>query len=168
MFKIITKKKNLIEKNADIEDITVSEAISTIYNYSTDFLISINWNRIIILLDGVSFSQIYNDAVLMLELIKSPEKEFSINFLDSNFTAKWNFTKENSTLNIHAEWYDIASFDGTNISVEKLNDLCNFLEEDIECFINTWDSLLKEIKIDLLNAGYNNELENFDYLDKLY
>lgn len=166
MFEIEIIKKRIIKKNADFEDTTVSEAISTIYNYSDDFLIFISWNGFKLPMDGVSFSQIYNDVIIMLEGLEE-KCDFTVNFLDTGLTAIWNFTNKGDFVNIEAEWVDIASYGYENTTIEELKKISNTIMVNKKEFMNQWNSLLKIIKNDLLEVGYKDSLEGFEYLRTL-
>ncbi|MCQ9639368.1 hypothetical protein MP478_08180 [Chryseobacterium sp. WG14] len=165
MFKIITKKEMFLG-NLDLEDTTVTEAIYTLY-LNDNMMININWNGFVIPMNGSSFSQVYNDVILMLELIMNDEKEFSINFLDSCFTAIWNFSTYDDMIKVEANWIAIASYGDINVSLENLYKTSNTLIIKKQNFIEEWNSLLKIIKEDLLKVGYNDTLENFEYLKTL-
>lgn len=166
MFEIITKGKSSL-KALDLEDSDTKEAIGTVYYNDYNFKIFINWNGFLIPMDGTSFSQIYNDVVLMLELIEFDEKEFSINFLDSCFTVIWSFSVEKDMLKIEAKWVNIAPYGYENTTVEELEKVSNIVVINKNEFINEWDNLLRIVKDDLLNTGYNDDLEGFEYLKKL-
>ncbi|MDC8100616.1 hypothetical protein [Chryseobacterium rhizosphaerae] len=165
MFKIITKKQMFLG-NLDLEDTTVTEAIYTLY-LNDNMMININWNGFVIPMNGSSFSQVYNDVILMLELIINDEKEFSINFLDSCFTAIWNFSNYDDMIKVEANWIAIASYGDINVSLENLYKTSNTLIIKKQNFIEEWNSLFKIIKEDLLKVGYNDTLDNFEYLKTL-
>ncbi|MET3035877.1 hypothetical protein ABXT08_07245 [Chryseobacterium sp. NRRL B-14859] len=166
MFEITITKKVITKKKADFEDITVSEAISTIYNYSKDFIIFINWNGFKLPIDGVGFSQIYNDIIIMLEELEEG-CDFSVNFLDSGFTAIWKFTTKGHFIDVEAEWVDIASYGYEKTTIEELEKVSNVITVNKREFIKEWNSLLKIIKDDLINAGYDETLDGFEYLKAL-
>jgi len=166
MFEITIKGKKR-KRNADFEDTTVTEAISTIYNSSSDFLIFINWNGFKLPMDGIGFSQIYNDIIIMLEYLEE-ERDFYVNFLDSGLTAIWKFTVKGDFIDVEAEWIDIASYGFENTTIEELERVSNIITVNKKKIIDEWNSLLKIIKIDLINAGYNDNLEGFEYLRTLY
>lgn len=166
MFKIITKGKPNLD-SFDPQDTEVKDAIYTIYCNDDDFMIFINWNGFKIPMDGVGFSQIYNDVIIMLEELEEECNKFSINFLDSGLTAIWNFTIEDSLVAVDADWIDIASYGFKNTTVEELDKKPKSVKMCKLDFINEWNSLLKIIKEDLLRAGYSNDLEGFEYLDSL-
>jgi len=91
MFKIefnVTKKLGIV----DNEDISVSEAIWSIYpNYDEN--VTITFGNYLIHLDKKGdLSVIYNDVILMLKKLNEIE-EFETSFLSSGFTAYWNFKK---------------------------------------------------------------------------
>lgn len=165
MFEIRTKGKASLD-SLRITDSSVSEALNTIYTHDYDFMIFINWNGFNIPMDGVGFSQIYSDIIMMLEELEE-EYNFSINFLDTGFTAVWNFTTEGDFLKVEAEWVDIASYGYENTTVEELEKVSNIVTINKSKFMNEWNSLLKIVKTDLLKAGYKNTLEGFEYLEAL-
>lgn len=166
MFKIIIKRKDLIGKKRDIEDLTICEAISTVYNYSEDLFIFICWNGFKIPMDGISFSQIYNDVIIMLEELEHDD-DFYVSFLDASFTAIWNFSINIDRVIVEAKWINIAPYHYKNTTIEDLRKVSNIINVNKKEFINEWNNLLKIIKYDLLSVGYTNELEGFDYLNNL-
>lgn len=165
MFQIITKgKANL--NSLDSKDTEVREAIYTIYNNDNSFMIFINWNGFKIPMDGVGFSQIYNDVIIMLEELDE-EYEFSVNFLDTSLTAIWELIIEEDYIKIDAKWIDIASYGYENTTVEELEKVSNIVIVNKRKFMNEWNNLLKMVKNDLLSVGYSNNLQGFEYLNKL-
>ncbi|UHO40157.1 hypothetical protein H5J24_09250 [Chryseobacterium capnotolerans] len=165
MFEIRTKGKASLD-NLSVTDSSVSEALNTIYTHDYDFMIFINWNGFKIPMDGVSFSQIYNDVIIMLEELEE-EYDFSVNFLDTGLTAVWSFTIEGDFLKVEAKWVDIASYGYENTTVEELEKVSNIVVINKNKFINEWDNLLRIVKDDLLNTGYNGDLVGFEYLKRL-
>lgn len=166
MFEIITEGKPSL-RNSNLEDSTVAEAISTIYPNDNSFIIYFNWNGFYIPLDGISFSSIYNDVIDMLESIEMGEKKFSNTFFDSCFTARWESELIHDNIKVIAFWTDIASFGRPDTTVQKLREVSNTIIVNQQNFINSWESLLKIIKEDLIKAGYDNKLDGFEYLEKL-
>ncbi len=167
MFEIKTKGKKIILKESDPEDIEVREAIYTIYNGDYSFMILINWNNFEISMDGVSFSQIYDDVVNMLEFINLCEEKFSISFLDSCFTTRWHFSIKDEIIKVVADWIDIASYGNENITLENLKKVSDTIIINKNDFKKEWNNLLKIIKQDLISAGYDDRLEGFEYLHTL-
>lgn len=165
MFEIRTKGKASLD-NLRATDSNVSEALNTIYTNDYDFMIFINWNGFKIPMDGVSFSQIYNDVIIMLEELEE-EYDFSVNFLDTGLTAVWSFTTEGDFLKVKAKWVDIASYGYENTTLEELEKVSNIVIINKSKFMNEWNSLLRIVKADLLKAGYKNTLEGFEYLETL-
>lgn len=166
MFEIVTEGKSSL-RNFDLEDSTVAEAISTVYKNDDVFKIYLNWNGFYIPLDGVSFSNIYNDVIHMLESIEMGEIKFSNTFLDSCFTAKWESELINNNIKITAFWTDIASYGKENTTVEKLREVSNTVLVSQQDFVTNWKNLLRVIKEDLIRAGYDSALDGFEYLDRL-
>lgn len=151
----------------DREDSTVSEAIYTIYpDYSDSF--TLNWNKYLIPLSKKGdLSEIYNDLVNILTLIKTDNaKAFYINFLSSTFTAKWNFIiYKTDQIIINAKWYSNSIFRNRIITASD-PDLYQVLVNKHH-FVKAWDTLLRNLKRDLKTVGYTNRLDGYNYLDSL-
>lgn len=169
MFKIIIKEKAKIEK-LDSDDYDIKEAIYSIYKNDDKFMIFINWNDFYIPMNGATLSQIFDDIIEMLEeLLDAESNEFSVNFLDSCFTTVWEISYEDKeNIKIKSEWIEIAPFSFENTTVEDLKKISNIIIVNKDKFIDEWNNLLKIIKYDLLSAGYNNNLNDFEYLNNLH
>ena len=162
MFRIKINNNVLLGK-IDYDDETVAEAIHSTYpDYSYD--ISLWWNDFVIPLDRRGdISEMYNDIIFMLNALKRNEKELSISFLSSTFTAKWYIQVESENLRILPKWITIEfsnhqpcdNKEGTILIVPTLE------------FINEWNNLLRIIKNDLIKVGYSENLEGFNYLKTL-
>lgn len=148
----------------DSEDTTVSEAIYTIYlDYSDSF--TLNWNNYLVPLSKKGdLSEIYNDIIKMLVLIKTnKEKEFYINFLSSTFTAKWDFTLYKSEqIRINAKWNSNSIF--SNKIINEIDPNLYQVLVNKTHFVNEWDNLLRNLKRDLKAVGYTDSLDGFSYL----
>ncbi|GEN76890.1 hypothetical protein [Chryseobacterium hagamense] len=166
MFEIIIKEKAKIEK-LDSNDFDITEAIYSIYK-NGKFMIFINWNGFYIPMNGSTLSQIFDDIIEMLEaLLDIESNNFSVNFLDSCFTAVWEFSKENENIKIKSEWIEIAPYNLKNITIEELNKVSNIVKINKVDFIRKWDFLIKIIKDDLIISGYDIDLEGLEYLRNL-
>ncbi|BDR55757.1 hypothetical protein [Xylocopilactobacillus apis] len=151
----------------DSEDSTVAEAIYTIYSeYSETF--TLNWNNYLIPLSKKGdLSEIYNDIVKMLILIKmNKEKGFYINFLSNAFTAKWEFTLyKTEQIRINAKWNSNSIF--SNKLINEIDPNLYQVLVNKTHFVNQWDNLLRNLKQDLKAVGYTDSLDGFSYLEKL-
>lgn len=147
----------------DYDDETVCEAIHSTYpEYHYD--ISLIWNDFVIQLDRRGdISEMYNDIIRMLNALKRNEKDFSISFLSSTFTAQWSIHVESENLRILPKWITV-SFSDLQPYDNQQNSI--LIVPTVE-FINEWNNLLKIIKDDLIKVGYNENLEDFYYLKTL-
>jgi len=166
MFKIefnVTKKLGIV----DNEDISVSEAIWSIYpNYDEN--VTITFGNYLIHLDKKGdLSVIYNDVILMLKKLNEIE-EFETSFLSSGFTAYWNFKKGKNSITISPKWISAGLENReTNLFIQNVREANFSIIVNTEVFISEWHKLLKSIKDDLLTVGYTEKLENFEYLKNL-
>lgn len=148
----------------DEEDISVSEAIESIYvEYTHDIVL--NWNEHITRLDRKGdISEMYNDIIRMLNaLTDRNKKSFSVSFLSSTFTAIWDFVIDANMLNIKAKWITVSFLDDSSGDSDNLYSL----NIPIDIFISEWNKLLLILRNDLVKCGYNESLEGFSYLKNL-
>lgn len=164
MFKINIKHQFVLGE-VDAGDESVAEAISSTYSeYTHD--IEVNWGSCAFALDRRGdLSEIYNDLVLMLTKLENrEEKEFSISFLSSTFTAVWNLSIRDDLVLIEPKWIVVGFINTDSKEMDFEN---NKIEVPISYFIEEWNSLLRYVKKDMLSLGYKNNLENFDYLEHI-
>lgn len=102
----------------------------------------------------------------MLEELDS-DCAFPVYFLDSSFTATWHISLNEEMLKIKADWVTAVCFDEYNIHVKNIEKIPNSIKVDKIIFINEWNNLLKVLKQDLLKAGYSDNLDGFEYLNRL-
>ncbi|GEN78243.1 hypothetical protein [Chryseobacterium hagamense] len=167
MFEIkfnVTKKLGII----DNEDISVSEAIWSIYpNYDENVIITFG-NYLIYLDKRGDIAGMYNDIIYMLKDLNENENEFQMSFLSSGFTVYWNFKKEENLITITPKWISAGLKDReTNLFVQNVREANFPITVNTDVFISEWHKLLKNIKDDLLKVGYTEDLENFEYLKNL-
>lgn len=165
MFKIEFDKTKILGK-IDLQDKSVSEAIFSIYP-TYDDTIFIYWRNYVLCLDRRGdMSTIYNDIIEMLQELSNKKSSFRCSFLSSTFTAYWNFHVEEGNLikiNPHFFGVNIKEKD-TYLTNEQVRALNLDIEIDFNLFISEWHKLLRSIKEDLLQVGYKENLENFEYL----
>ncbi|AYN04403.1 hypothetical protein [Flavobacterium sp. 140616W15] len=170
MFKIKFNCENVIG-TFDEDDETVGEAIESSFgNYDTD--VFIYWNSYIIYLNKkCDISDIYNDIIKMILCLKENNTEnIAINFLSSNFTAKWDFSIKKDFIAVTPRWINVSlEYEGKMIDIQDLHSIREdiILNIDIKSFIDEWNNLLLNIKKHLISIGYNNNLEGFEYLESI-
>lgn len=147
----------------DPEDTSVSEAIYTLYKNSENPIVDLVWGGFIIPIDGITLSHIYFDVGKMVARLKSNEESFKIFFLDSALTAEWQFEVRGNSIEITALWTTVRGYGHTDNSIENLR-ASNFEVIDKSSFVSDWNSLLLLIKNDLITAGYDSSLQDFEYL----
>ncbi|MEJ5102671.1 hypothetical protein [Chryseobacterium sp. MYb328] len=167
MFKIefkVTKKLGKI----DIEDISVSEAIWSIYPNDDENVIITFGNYLIHLDKRGDIAGMYNDIIRMLKCLNENNSEFLTSFLSSGFTVYWNFKKEENSITITPTWFSAGlKHRETDLFVEHVREVNFPITVTTDVFISEWHKFLKNIKEDLLKVGYTEDLENFEYLKNL-
>lgn len=165
MFSLKIIRPKIIEKK-DSEDITISEAIETIYSKVGQVVI-ISWNGINIPVFGSSIGSLIYNIVSMIKLIKLNRNEFTENFLDPSFTATWSFRKRERYIEIKATWFAIPYLPDENVKLSELQRAPNLVVVNQKEFVAMWIDLLRLIKTDLETVGYNSELEGYKELEDL-
>lgn len=154
----INIKNIIINPVKDLDDIYISEAIETVYNNS-GCVAELNWNGYIIPILGTYIGGLYHSIIHMIKQINLGNKYFIENFLENEFTAKWECYTEEDNLTITAYFIDIACDDIEGTLRSSLNK-CNIISIEKDCFIYEWNKLLNRIKKDLISVGYNKISEN--------
>ena len=159
-FEIETNNFDKCSMNSvDNSDDTVGYAIETLFSVEDD--IYINWNGFKIPLSlKYDVSDIWNDVILMVKnIIKGTEKEFTIHFPSSTFFAAWVFSVDSDILTIKAYW--------TTVNLEK-EDLLRLRENNMPLvidkkeFLEEWYKILIPMKRVILMSNYNiKKLKNF-------
>ena len=148
-----------IELNAmDEEDLTINEALQTIYTYNKESSIYLKWNNYIIELNlAAQIADIYDDIIKMLELLINEKiREFDIYWGSSSFMAQWHINKNNNeNINIEAHWTAVT---GGKVTLKELNKVKNKIEINVNVFLREWLRLISLIKEDLIKAGYNSTI----------
>ena len=161
MFQIEINYNTTLHLQKDLNDLTVPEAIETIYYSSADCVASLVWNGCKLLLFGVTIGNIYNNIISTVTAITSNSETFLENFLDSAFTARWEFAVNGDNIHITAYWFDIVCIEGDIMSVP------NSVIMPKNKIIHEFDKLLSKIKEDLTIVGYDNSLYGFEYLETI-
>ncbi len=164
----IESKKQKEFTSLDEEDETVSEAIETIYeSYKPDVKITYK-NYILYLSKKGDISDIFDGIIEVLSEIEKGKDQVSYNYLSSSFTVKMDIKIEQGCLIIQPTWY-VANIekDGCKIISEDFHLINKEIRISKVSFLNEWNKLLLEIKHDLTKAGYNNQLNGFNYLNNL-
>lgn len=159
---ILNEPKKLGVK--DKKDVTVSEAIHTIYKRDEEWMFTLDWNGVEFLFDGIMISNIYKDVIGLLIALNRNVPGFKISFLDSGCTAVWDMELNGEELNIDARWTTVTS--NNDRALEKLREMEGLTVQKTD-FMVPWKTLLSQVKKDLLKAGYTNRLEGFEYLENL-
>ena len=168
MFKITTAHSDKLNSK-DPEDLTVSEAIHTIYP-GYNYIDTVYWNRITIQIDRKGdLSSIYNDIVQFVHDIRSGANAFKESFLSSTCTAEFEVRKKDKQLIIIPRFYDVRAFqNGIQIPLSTLKNMDHELEISEEDFLTELYKLLRSVNNDLLSAGYSvQDLEDFGVLVEL-
>jgi hypothetical protein len=152
----------------DPEDSTTSEAIESVYRAGPAVRIHMapqTWATLPV--EG-GVSDIYSDLVRMLKNLEMGVYPFEITFLCSCFTAIWRFSDSNGVLTIRTSWTAVNGVsNGREIRHANFNDEVSQFVVEKETFVAEWRNLLGQIKCELLSAGYDSSLDNFEYLEQL-
>lgn len=164
MFKILTSKPVSLNP-IDDEDLTIKEALQTIYPYTKESALYIYWNGYILeLWFCAEISDIFKDIMKMLDSLLDKES-FEIHWGSNIFFGIWSFTIVDSSIKINSTWTDLR---GGKEILDQVKKVSNTLIIDKKTFINEWINLLEQLKNDLINTGYNNEnIEDFYLLENL-
>lgn len=160
---LISQPNNLLPR--DKEDITINEALQTIYPYTRESSIYMYWNGYILeLWLCAEISDIIKDILSLINSLKN-EKQFSINWGCNIFFGTWECLQYKNTIKIKSNWNALR---GGNEILNQINKVSNELIIDIDAFIKEWLKLLNQIKKDLEKTGYNKEnLVDFYLLENL-
>jgi hypothetical protein len=160
MFQIKILEKEVC-LSRDFDDLTIGEALETIYPNHSIFIIL--WNEIEIELSyGYDMSMIIRDIKQMFDCfnnIKS-EGDFKIFWGSSSFMTQWNFIVKGDVLTLTSYWTDVKG------DLDKLRDPINkIILLNKGDFIAEWKMLLKVVMEDLESVGYNEgNLDDFNFL----
>ena len=117
---------------------------------------------------GVGVSDIYDDLVWMLKKLELGVDAFEVQFLCHCFTAIWRFSDSNGVLTIRTSWTAVIGIsNGREIRDAYFNDEVSQFVVEKMTFVAEWRKLLGQIKCDLLSAGYDSSLGDFEYLEQL-
>lgn len=152
----------------DPEDTTTSEAIESVYRGGPAVCIHMGprtWARLPV---SGGVSDIYNDIIRMLERLELGAYPFEISFLCSSFTALWRFFESNDVLTIRTSWTAVnGSSNGCEFRDAQFNDVVSQIVVEKAAFVAEWRSLARQLKRDLLSAGYGGRLNDFECLELL-
>lgn len=152
----------------DPEDTTTSEAIESVYRAGPAVRIHMGprtWSRLPV---SGGVSDILNDTIRMLKRIEIGGYPFDVSFLCNSFTAIWRFSESNGILTIKTLWTAaVGMSNGREVRDAQFNDAVTQIVVDKEAFVAEWRKLLKQVKCDLLSAGYGGRLDDFEYLELL-
>jgi len=128
--------------NYDPEDISINEAIQSIYDIDDEIVLNWNGDEVCISLNydiGESFS----DILKMIDSLNSEETEYIMKWPSQTFWVTWNFKSINkSELQIEAFW---------NKTIKPI------IRVNRYAFIKEWEKVVIKIKEDLKMQGYNIE-----------
>ena len=112
---------------------------------------------------------IYKDVIKILMNVKAEERKFFWSFLSSSFTAKWECEVIENRVFIYPRWTAVLMYDrnGNIVEAADYKSYEQVQELDKENFLQQWDRLLLEVAKDLKKVGYDENLEDFDYLSDL-
>lgn len=150
--------ENIIPSGRDEADTSIVEAIQTIYHHQDTWIATMNWNGYAIALSGETISYLYDDLLHIISLIRSGQEIFENNFLDSAFTARWEFQLRDKHVHISASWFDITTVANKNETLKNINSVPDTLIMDKDKFIAEVNLLIDKVNRDLLAAGYPKEL----------
>ena len=167
-FKIEVRKKENLGK-LDPEDKRTDDAIWSTYpdlddNFClkfSDFTIELNFRG--------DLPIIYKDVIKILMNVKAGERKFFWSFLSSSFTARWECEVIENKVLIHPSWTTVLMYDrnGNFVEAADYRSYEHVQELDKENFLNEWDQMLLSVARDLKRVGYDENLEDFDYLADL-
>ncbi|MGG5508268.1 MULTISPECIES: hypothetical protein [unclassified Myroides] len=144
-------------KERDIADLTLSEALFTIYDLDNNLILIWNDARI-----TLNYKLDIGDSILdifqMIDDIINKKEEFKTQFPSQSFFELW--ICEIIDNNIHIKW------DGFKENYN--NNIDDIIVLDVSLFVKVWMKLLQQLKSDLLEKGYNElNLEDFYLFEKL-
>jgi hypothetical protein len=152
----------------DPEDTTTSEAIESVYRAGPAVCIHMGprtWARLPV---SGGISDIYNDIIRILERLGLGVYPFEISFLCSSFTARWRFSESNGVLTIGTSWTAVdGRFNGREVRDAQFNDAVSRFVVEKQAFVAEWRKLARQLKRDLLSAGYGGRLNDLGYLESL-
>lgn len=146
--------ENIIPSRRDEADTSIVEAIQTIYPHQDTWIATMNWNGYAIALSGGTISFLYADLLRIIDLIRSGQEIFENNFLDSAFTARWEFKLRDNLVHIKVSWFDITTVANKNEPLKNIDSVADTLIMDKDKFIATLRLLIDKVNSDLLAAGY--------------
>lgn len=147
--------RNIIPSIQDDEDISVVEAVQTIYKNEDSWIAEMNWNGYIIPLFGDTIAYLYKDILSIINCIESNKEIFEKSFLDASFTARWECSINNNIIHIKAFWFDLSPAANENQEIKDINSVSNILAMDKNKFIDELNILIDKVNRDLLSAGYD-------------
>jgi hypothetical protein len=151
----------------DPEDSTISEAIESVYGHGSAVRLHFGEKASARLPLSGGVSDIYDDVVRMLKRLEVGSDPFNISFLCSCFTTIWRFSGS-ELLTIDMRWTAVdGTFESRDFSNARFNEVANRLVVERDEFVSAWHALLSQLRADLLKAGYDGRLANFEYLDSL-
>lgn len=155
MFEIQIQQDRVLN-NCNPNDKTISEAIATIYPLYENEL-KIIWNDLIFVLDFNSdLSIIFNDILYLIDDLDSKQETFNASFLSNSYTAKWEFERKSDTIIVVPSIYQgYVLWNGEFIEQRNLESIQSELRIHERDFKTPWIQLLKVIKSDLIQAGYD-------------
>lgn len=152
----------------DPEDSTTSEAIESVYGHGSAVRIHFGEKAFARLPFSGGVSDIYDDVVRMLKRLTGGNDPFSISFLCSCFTTIWRFSESTELLTIEMRWTAVdGNFENRDVRNARFNEVASHLVVEKGEFVSAWHALLSQVRADLLKAGYDGRLANFEYLDSL-
>ncbi len=167
MFDLQFNQQRVLNKR-DVDDTTISEAISSIYEcYDND--LKIIWNDLSFVLDFNSdISIIFNDLLYMIEDLNNNLSEFNTTFLSSSFTAKWSFKRNLDNLTVTPSIYQGHVLkNGEFFEQSDLESIDSLLQTNATDFIMPWIKLVKVLKSDILTAGYPMSIDGMELINKV-
>ena len=156
-FHIQTSAPKIVTKH-DIGDVTLADAIETIFPMQTEYAYMI-WNHVHIPLSyKYDISYMVMDALALVDQVMSRETgHLAIDWLPDTFSASWNVSWDGFQVEIHSTWRNVIG------DVKALLNARNYLSLAKDQFVAEWKPLFSLLASALQACGYSN-LQDYSYL----
>lgn len=149
----------------DEQDVTINEALQTIYPYTKEASVYMYWNGYILeLYYCAEISDIIQDVFFLVTSL-GDKKQFRVNWGSNIFFGTWDCFCNEKEIKIIS---DLQALRGGSKTLEQLNCVAKELTIQIDVFTKEWLNLLRQIKKDLERSGYNaSNLNDFYLLENI-
>ena len=149
----------------DEQDVTISEALQTIYPYTKEASVYMYWNGYILeLYFCAEISDLIQDIFFLINSL-GDKKQFRVNWGSNIFFGTWDCLSDGKYIKIKS---DLQALRGGSETLKQLSHVSNEVTIQIDTFTKEWLKLLKQIKKDLERNGYNrNNLKDFILLESI-